>query len=320
MKFGNYLIREHDTLELIAAQQLGNAARWTEIAAINRLRWPFLSDDPADQLGEPLYTTALVQPYAGGLAIATSGYDAASFAAGTYVLLAGTGGAQGQPFWDLVTVFGWGTALPSGQFWSAELTGALSTASLASLPTGNVLYLASSPSHSYAAGTPVALYADPTLGRTRVLGTGMTLLLPITGDLSNVLTISDDEYATLLGTDLAIDRDGFLSLASRDFATVTGTANLAQALRVRLTTELGALVRHPDFGDDLLRYVGSTDPNLLTIAYATVSQCVLGDPRVERVAAIAVTQADDTLAVSVSVMLRDRSALVNLTDIILAGQ
>ena len=50
-KYQNYTVQQGDTLESIAAAKLNSADRWRDIAIINQLRQPFISDDPYQQYG-----------------------------------------------------------------------------------------------------------------------------------------------------------------------------------------------------------------------------------------------------------------------------
>lgn len=315
--FGTYVVQQGDSIEGIAQRLLRDRSRWRDLVALNRLRYPFLSDDPADQLGRPLLTTSLSVPFHGGLVLQLVDYDQGAYASGNYVLLSGTGGALGQQIWDLTTIFGWGRLRLGYMQWSSEMQAGFTAAQLAALPQQNLLYLVGVPNHTYGSGAPVAVYADPALQRSFVLGTGMLLRLPADASSSNVLLISDSEYRDLLGTDLALGRDGTLSLALRDLATVSGVDNLAQALRIRLTTELGELIRYPDYGNALLARIGSTDPSLRLFAYAEVSRAVLADPRIERLRSLSVDQAGDALRVSVAANLRGRLGLLELDDLVI---
>jgi phage baseplate assembly protein W len=55
----SYRVRQGDTLRGIAVQLLGDQALWREIARINRLRPPYISDRTVDHLGPPVTTGAL---------------------------------------------------------------------------------------------------------------------------------------------------------------------------------------------------------------------------------------------------------------------
>jgi len=50
MSYLTHSLRSLDTLPLLAEKYLGASSRWSEIVSINKLRAPFISDDPYDQL------------------------------------------------------------------------------------------------------------------------------------------------------------------------------------------------------------------------------------------------------------------------------
>lgn len=56
-------VRHGDTLQLIAARELGNAAKWADLIAINGLTFPYLTGDP-DEAGPTvfLYGSLLLVP------------------------------------------------------------------------------------------------------------------------------------------------------------------------------------------------------------------------------------------------------------------
>lgn len=64
--FTNYIVNSGDTLASIASKILGSANRWTEFVAWNRLRYPYISDNPKDQLGILRGSFALESPLAIG--------------------------------------------------------------------------------------------------------------------------------------------------------------------------------------------------------------------------------------------------------------
>ena len=49
--YKNYKIKQNETLETIAQKQMGSQDYWPSLVRLNRLRPPFISDDPIDQLG-----------------------------------------------------------------------------------------------------------------------------------------------------------------------------------------------------------------------------------------------------------------------------
>jgi hypothetical protein len=232
--YANYTIAQGDTLEALAEKYLGDASQAQRLAQLNALRYPFISDDPEDQLGTPLFETQLAQPFAAGLRLYLAAFDPVAFAEGGYVLLRGTGGAIGSDLFDIGVIFGFGTPGPSGAMaWSPAMTEDFDSATLASFGVGNILYLTGQPQHVYAAGARVVLYPDQTQARSFCVGTGGVIRIPITTQNANLLTLATDRFQNLFGTDLALSADGQLSLAGRDLATVEGEANLNQATIIR---------------------------------------------------------------------------------------
>jgi hypothetical protein len=77
-----------DTLQSIAATYLGGQARWREIAALNRLRSPYISDKPSDWYGPPLATGILTDDIAAGdLTVALPGERAELLGHGSVLFL-----------------------------------------------------------------------------------------------------------------------------------------------------------------------------------------------------------------------------------------
>jgi len=59
--FTNYKIKQGDTLQRIAQQMLGDVTLWNDIANLNQLRFPYISDDIYETLGLPKSTFQLSQ-------------------------------------------------------------------------------------------------------------------------------------------------------------------------------------------------------------------------------------------------------------------
>jgi len=51
-KYKSVIIRSNDSIQDISERYLGDASKWFSIATLNRLRSPYISDDPEDQLGQ----------------------------------------------------------------------------------------------------------------------------------------------------------------------------------------------------------------------------------------------------------------------------
>lgn len=64
--YKNYKIKQGDTLERIALNNLGDPKEWTQLVKLNRLRAPFISDNPKDQLGAQEARLPLLHPLPAG--------------------------------------------------------------------------------------------------------------------------------------------------------------------------------------------------------------------------------------------------------------
>lgn len=141
---------------------------------------------------------------------------------------------------------------------------------------------------------PPYLTDDPAAVRDGVLLTGAPLRVPAPADL---VTAAVDP-AAVFGQDVQLTR-GELTTSAGDLSVITGTANLAQAIRHVVATDLGDLLWHPRYGCGAHRLVGQrANPALLQFADALVQRAVNSDPRIDRVSESATAIADDVLRVN----------------------
>ena len=131
-----------------------------------------------------------------------------------------------------------------------------------------------------------------------VAGIGRTLLVP-TGSLMFPVRTNDgvlDVEQYILGADLDIytcmesehhiirigDAGELLDDLQGDLLLATGVRNLRQQLVTRLGVQKGALLLHPEYGSDILQYIGKPKtPELLIDVKLCVQECFLKDARVE---------------------------------------
>lgn len=292
-----YRIKQGDSLEGIAAAKLGYSGRWREIAALNVLRYPFISENPADWQG-PL----LSQGYLPGATLA--GADRVRLAAeraeimerGVVVYLEGfranTSGNH-RPAYDAVPV-----ASYDQHTCEVALDGALTTL-------------------DWPSGTRYRVYAPLRTGEARVARIGDSLFLPASpGEQSSLIEIEspDDIY----GTDIYLGTDGKLSLSDGDLLTVSGYANVGQALRIRTTLPLGEYLIHPDEGNACFGLLGRTaSPELLIRAESAVRAAIETDPRVRQTAeVVAVSVAPDAIAVNAVAVLESTEEQIEINTVV----
>lgn len=141
---------------------------------------------------------------------------------------------------------------------------------------------------------------------------GSSIVIPTEGigipDKTNLSSKELEKYS--LGSDLDIflyrnrrvvniEDTGRLSNSNDyDVQLSEGLQNLHQQLTVKLGTQKGALLAHPEFGSELLRYIGQrVTPELLTKIRLEIQECLLEDFRVEKVENITVVYKDHAVYV-----------------------
>lgn len=83
-----------------------------------------------------------------------------------------------------------------------------------------------------------------------------------------------------LGTDIALNKD-FVTIPTGDTVTVKGRACLGQDLVTRMTTPLGDLWCHQEFGFDIYKYVQLENTEINRLAFVQDAAITLEkDPRV----------------------------------------
>lgn len=315
MNYRIHTIAQHETVETIAGAYFADPRRYTELVAANRLRYPYISTDPTDRLGEPLLTTELVTEFAGGFRLYLTDFDPAAIVEGNFVLLRGQGGFIGTSFYDIATIFGYGYLRRGVMVWSDAMRADFTPDGLAAFGTGTILYLTGAPTHAYAAGTGVSLYPDPTLARTQVLGPGDLLRIPTA---ENDGSSGAATYTDLFGTDLALT-GGFLTMTGRDLALVSGVDNLSQALRRRLLAGTGELVHHPTYGNTTLDHLGENTQTFLPNAYAGTIAALLGDVRLVRVNQVRVAPNGDEVTVDAVVTVAGSRSAIALSPVVITS-
>lgn len=314
-----YAVQADDTVQDIAQAQMGDRTRWLDIVALNQLRRPYISADLADQFGPLLGTFALQSPLAAGATqisgwdVALSGYAASAtlLATGNIVLVT-TPAASGDVAYDAAQIGAvqMGTDPSTGHPTLAfALTPLADYRSLTGTMTINPQGLG-----AYAVGTTVQVYGDPTRLSTAVarIGDYLTLPVPTEDQQGNVADPSAQAVIDALGRDAALDVTGQKSVGpDGDVATVAGTQNVAQALRIRINTVPGELTQHPDFGCDIQFYLGARqDAYWPSLAQALIHDCILSDPRVHDVTAMSFTQAGDADLIDATVQLAEGGQIV----------
>lgn len=141
---------------------------------------------------------------------------------------------------------------------------------------------------------PPYLTDDPAAVTAQVLLTGTPVLVPSSAPAPSAVA----DPASVFGTDVAL-AGGVLAAAGGDFAVVSATANLDQALTHRLATRPGDLIYHPAYGCAVAELVGQGGvPAVAQLAVAFVNQAVTADPRIAATRDMTATVTGDTIAVA----------------------
>lgn len=122
-----------------------------------------------------------------------------------------------------------------------------------------------------------------------------TILVPSTAPAASGVA----EAPNVFGRDCRLDHGQVTADDGGDIAVVTDTANLDQALTLRLGTRPRELVYHPDYGNKAYLLLGRGGTPLADrLAAAWVGACLKADPRVSAVKSVVAQTTGDVLAVT----------------------
>jgi phage baseplate assembly protein W len=144
---------------------------------------------------------------------------------------------------------------------------------------------------------------DPAAVTPGVLLTGSSLKVPGT----DLLVVAADDPVAVFGTDIRLYQ-GRLMLTDAtetqplvDVATVAGTPNLTQAIRLVIDTEIGEAVFHPQYGCGAHTLIGQREtPERTQFAAALVRRAIAADARIARVDTATVSLTGDVLRADVT--------------------
>ena len=287
-KYRYYAVSQGETLQQIARVALGNAEDWVVLAALNNLRYPYISEDPRDLLGHPQSEGRLALDAIAGSSFAfVEGFDNPPKA--------------GQMLYFVSPTAAGGEAV---RITSVEVS------------TGMIQF-ESEIKNNWSQGNPVVIYPDPADLKTTVLRPGDLLKLPGESNIQD-FTLDRQEWETLLGEDIALDENGQLLFDGGDLATYNGVDNLVQQLQHRLATSYGELPYHKDYGSELPDALGETaSPYFILLAKALVRESLLRDPRISDVTNISVQVDGDTVLIDCFVEVSNTKTLLKVTNLVL---
>lgn len=285
-----HILQYGDTLRSLATTYLGDPSRWTEIQALNNLRYPYISSDLQDEYGPPLAQWILQS--------VQTGTSAGLYSAPP--ILSGATSAE-LPGPDISV----GNAIVLSQAGSF-----IQDIRIVQSVSGSTVYFSEPVDDNYPAGSMAYLCPTPQNQSYQVLGYGDPIKLPLPSSTTiapSAVTAPDLN----LGTDIAVNAQGYLYLTNQgDLATVSSMANLQQAILNRINTEVGALPLWSAYGSHVLSLLGQNPIDQVMIM--EIEATLLQDPRIQAVqnAALAVGPPTSTNPSPVSTFT---------ADIVLAG-
>jgi LysM repeat protein/phage baseplate assembly protein W len=246
VKLGTYVVAQGDTLGVLARQLLGDIMQVDALIQINKLRYPYISDNAADQLSRPKGNIYLTQQHINASSLIINNSNSVVILPGDTIFL-----LQGISFSSAVVQSSTATTITL----QTPLSGTFDQAAI------------------------VTVYVNQQNVTSQVLKTGNVLLYPV----SPATNLVNSSYSMLLGTDWQLDQNGYLLKSNGKIATVTGLNNLSQALMMRLRTPKGSLKLHPEYGNDIFNILGEAgNPYFRGLAKHYMEQCAAQDIRVRK--------------------------------------
>jgi phage baseplate assembly protein W len=281
-----YLVKDGDTLQSIAGKVSGNPDRWRDIAFINNLRYPFISNDAEILQGQMSYSLYITRTAKVGDAV-------------VYV-----NGINKNITKDAILFFSLKSPLTNGKFSTVSDVVQIVSVSRDQVPADSRIVISSQLLNTYDVGTKVDVLTTSNNTTSRVVSPGNFIIVP-SGNRNESIVKSDplnlnNAYA-MLGQDIRLDDNGLLQADDNgDLQSVLGLDCLNQALNHRLVTERGELQYHPNYGNPLLDYIGQVNSHTLAVlANHETGNTILADPRIRSIRDISTTVRGDTLNVRI---------------------
>lgn len=277
-------IVQGDSLQSIARNRLGEASRWEELAILNNLRYPYISNLFIDTLG----------PKVADLTILSGAGD-------TYVFFSLEGATPGQEVY-----------FTDGTDEQAHVILSVNNIS-------KTIVFETATTLTFTALAKVSLHEDTTESNTKVLKVGDFITVPITNlsarSVNSKETEDNQDFNRLFGIDIQLDNNGFLNLddqAGDLVLTSSGIENIKQAVAIRINTSPEELKHHNDYGIALPERIG---PNTSEAqARDIISDLTTGiptDPRILTVRNVQAVVEGDQIAVKFDSVISNDLSITN---------
>jgi hypothetical protein len=292
-----YVVSQGDTLERIALRYMGDANQWLQLALLNKLNYPYLSDD-SGFVKNIAATGSVTFTRTGGTTAAVT------LPIGSLVSVPAT---TRSPQKDYLTTVA--ATIPLNVTTAAVPVAAVKTGESGNTPPLSVTLLGFTATNLASVANPAAITGGAVLN---VLVPGDTLLVysdaagpsaSLGVDTSALRNL--DFMTALLGTDIALNAKGDLfSSGIGDVGSVGGVPNFQAAMLHRLATPLGFYPFLPTYGSNLDKSVGArSDYYQLQKVRVEAIRTLRGDPRVQDVQNIKLQFVAGKLALNLDILM-----------------
>ena len=296
------ILPANTTLEQIAESELGNSARWTEIAELNDLKSPYIVQDVEAGFkvnhkveSQSFFDPTTVQALQIGFkyVVPVNPSPVSSWTGKENYLAEYIGGAQDEEASWLFRLVEEGTTV--------SVTDSDSYAQFDGFQWSTVDVDAIQPTNVLKPGDTFILPAESTpAAEVKILG-------PRDNKWTNALTYPEKSLAV----DLKLNDDGDLDLLPEgDLNVASGTDNGAQAIVLKLLYSKGSYPNFPTLGTSLTP--GGKMPDVSTIR-AQVLASLLQDSRIQDVTDVSVNQVGNTINLSFTVFFKQLQNPIPIT-------
>jgi phage baseplate assembly protein W/LysM repeat protein len=334
-------VKADDTLEEIALRELGDASKWRDIAALNRI----VIASPLTILVPKLDITINVVSVAAGQTFIDLPSPVADLYAGDRARIKG---ASGKSLWFTVKSVS-DNVLGFDETFSEAMTGPLTLTRFVNVASYGLYDYTTHLSQPFSTGEKTMyldevkdIYAGYALNlRTSTQTRSFTVLQVNYFERTVLLTetntfdfeagaqveiydtesrlhrleegldlylpmniVSDQTSRDVFGADIRLDKNGHLDVGEAgDFVTVEGYENLKQAIEHRVVTPYGSLVYHPNYGSGLPAMIGEKNRSVgMGMARAALFESLSREPRINGITESCVEVSGDKIVIEVTVI------------------
>lgn len=132
----------------------------------------------------------------------------------------------------------------------------------------------------------------------------------INSDLFPIPNLSPDKLNDIANVDFLLDESGDIAINSvGDFRLANGLTNLIQAMRLKIQTKKGTLLRHDYYGLGITAGMSTADINSGELI-KSLNRMIQNDPRFESISSIQITLQNNILSINMVVNLAQRTGVL----------